>query len=276
MADNRVSDGACAVNLAKFMASVDVSAGPSGCWPWTRAINASGYGQFVESGTRRASWAHRAAWTFFRGHVSAGKCVLHSCGNKACVNPEHLRLSVAAEIGRRKFIERYEARFARYVDRLGGADACWLWTGCRAGNGYGRMSVGGRQRPAHRIAWTIANGPIPEGLFVCHTCDNPPCVNPAHLFLGTHRENMKDMASKGRSTAGERHPKAKLTEADVREIRHLCGGGMPQRRVAAQFGLCQQHVSELAAGKVWPHVESCERAQAAVEAFHALATERLK
>lgn len=96
-----------------------------------------------------------------------------------------------------------ETRFWAKVDRT---DDCWTWTAATTGSGYGRFghqNARGGWVAAHRFAYELANGPIPDGMFVCHKCDNPPCVNPSHLFLGTHQDNMRDMDAKGRRRGKE-------------------------------------------------------------------------
>lgn len=103
---------------------------------------------------------------------------------------------------------------------------CWLWDGCITSAGYGRMRVGGRPSLAHRASYEMHVGPIPPGMLVCHKCDVPGCVNPQHLFLGTQRDNMADMKSKGRASTGERHPRAKLTDFEVATLRAQFATGM--------------------------------------------------
>lgn len=112
-------------------------------------------------------------------------------------------------------------RFWLKVDQRGGPGACHPWTAARD-RGYGKFTIRGKgQFRAHRLAYELTIGPIPEGLNVLHHCDNPPCCNPAHLFLGTQQDNVNDMYAKGRGncSTGERSWRAKLTANDVREIR---------------------------------------------------------
>jgi len=136
---------------------------------------------------------------------------------------------------------------------------CWLWQGVKR-NGYGMLSADrtGKGIGAHRVSWMIHFGEIPDGLFVCHRCDNPSCVNPAHLFLGTLRDNHADMMAKGRdghgAAKGISNPSAKLTESQVKEIRAMAAQGMTQVEIGQRFGITQAHVSDIVLRKVWTHV----------------------
>jgi hypothetical protein len=124
---------------------------------------------------------------------------------------------------------------------------CWLWTAGKYGAGYGRFHIRRHAIRASRAAWLFTYGVIPRGLHVLHTCDNPLCVNPAHLFLGTHRDNMRDMAIKKRAktpdSRGERNGRMRLTDAQVREIRERIAAGEKQRDLAAEYGVAQATIS---------------------------------
>lgn len=145
-------------------------------------------------------------------------------------------------------------RFWKMVDRSGD---CWEWQGAKL-KGYGQLTMGNRRWLAHRLAWIFTNGEIPDALWVLHKCDNPPCVRPDHLFLGTQFDNMADAASKGRmpgpGLCGENVATAKLTEQDVREIRALHESGMPQRAIARRFRVTRQNVRCIVRRITWKEV----------------------
>lgn len=139
------------------------------------------------------------------------------------------------------------------VDRRG-PDECWLYTGRKDASGYGRYGKQGPNTYPHRIAWRLANGPIPTDLEVAHRCDVRACCNPAHLFLATHDENMADCRLKGRGARGERSGQAKLTEVKVRDIRARYRRGNA-KELAAEFGVSHGAVCDIVARRLWAHVE---------------------
>lgn len=146
----------------------------------------------------------------------------------------------------------------RFWEKVKRTDTCWLWTaGKLRSGGYGQFELNGNTMRAHRLAWEMTNGPIPKGLLICHRCDNPACVNPAHLFLGTARDNNADCLSKGRRVyaPGEKHPDAKLTEKDVREIRALAASKQVSlRAMARRYGMAHSSVRNVVIGRTWRHV----------------------
>jgi hypothetical protein len=136
-------------------------------------------------------------------------------------------------------------------------NGCLEWQGNRTWHGYGRLWTSGRHHVAHRVVWSRLRGPIPEGMIICHKCDNPPCINIEHLFLGTPADNSADMARKGRSprTRGTKSGAAKCTEDQVAEIIRLAKSGLMLKDIAKMYGYCPSHVGRIVNGKRWPHVE---------------------
>ncbi len=142
----------------------------------------------------------------------------------------------------------------RFWSKVKKTAGCWLWSGSLCSNGYGQFFFDARLRPAHQIAWQLAFGPIPAGLWVLHHCDVRNCVNPSHLFLGDREANTRDMLAKGRSVRGERNGHAKLCEADILEIRILWARGSTQQSIADLFEISQTLVSDIVHGRRWGHV----------------------
>lgn len=128
---------------------------------------------------------------------------------------------------------------------------CWVWRRSVDVYGYGVLRRGDKTLKAHRVAWEAFNGPIPPGMCVCHHCDNPPCVNPEHLFLGTQADNIRDRDAKGRQAdhRGEKHGQAKLTWVEVGIIRSLRGFSM--RQLASIFGVAHSQIFGIIHNKRW-------------------------
>jgi len=150
------------------------------------------------------------------------------------------------------------ARFFAKVDASGGPGACHLWLGCKT-RGYGRfgmwrLSRSNRGEYAHRLAYELVHGALPPGSVVMHSCDNPSCVNPAHLRAGSTADNVADKVAKARHRFGSRHCMAKLTEHDVARIREARGAGTRLSELAAVYGVSESTISVVARGITWKRV----------------------
>jgi hypothetical protein len=158
-----------------------------------------------------------------------------------------------------------------FWDHVEKSDGCWIWTGSRRAFGYGRTIVNGRPIAAHRAAWEQTHGPIPDGLLLLHTCDNPPCVRPDHMALGTQIDNLRDMTAKGRRAVGDRHPSHLnpalrqgerhgghlLSESDVITIRNSTIRGFRRgdlTKLAKTHGVTVSAIWDVVHGKSWRHL----------------------
>jgi hypothetical protein len=166
----------------------------------------------------------------------------------------------------------------RFWDKVKKTDSCWLWIGAKTKSGYGMIIMGrGKSVSAHRISYEMHYGVIPSGLYVCHHCDNPSCVNPNHLFAGTNSDNILDAVKKGRHGSathpeqiqrggehssrrrpecrprGESHALAKLTEKEVISIRSL-RGKVPRKEIATAFSVSEANIKAILARHTWRHI----------------------
>lgn len=158
----------------------------------------------------------------------------------------------------------------RFWSRVKKGPGCWEWTGAQFNRKwYGAFFMNGRNHSASRVSWMFHYGSIPNGLFVCHRCDNPKCVRPDHLFLGTAADNNGDMARKGRAASGKKHraslyPEsirrgeengaAKLSPVDIIVIRQCHAKGSSTRALAAAYGVCKTTISNIISRRTWAHI----------------------
>jgi hypothetical protein len=147
-------------------------------------------------------------------------------------------------------------RFWNKVDKSNG---CWVWTGGKSNKGYGRFKVKGSLVSSHRFSWELKHGKIPEGLLICHHCDNPSCVRPDHLFLGTYSDNKIDADKKGRSKhigpRGEKAGASKLTTEQVLKIRKLYqSGNLTLTKLGDKFGVAHNTIGDIIRRRTWKHI----------------------
>lgn len=151
---------------------------------------------------------------------------------------------------------------ARFWAKVSKSPGCWEWTGYLNNMGYGQLSLNNRCTYAHRYSWILAHGEIAKGLCVLHRCDNPKCVRPDHLFLGTKKQNSEDMMKKGRWTrpfirrsVGEQVHSSKLKAIDIPVIRGRIQSGEPLQVIARSFGVSHGAIYHIAKGNTWSHVQ---------------------
>lgn len=209
-----------------------------------------------------------APWVAYHGlHVPYGEC---QCGCGQDVLPATYTRPTFGYVkdAPQRFINGHagksppltpEERFWAKVDRSA-PDGCWNWIASRNKKGYGHFCFDNRVYQAHRFCYAMHYGSIPDGMYICHHCDNPSCVRPEHLFLGTHEDNTKDMIEKGRHLSpsrpkGELNGFSSLTDTQVMEIRHrYAQGGITQATLGNEYGVCQTTISAIVRRKRWQHI----------------------
>lgn len=266
--------------LAKRFWSKIKAGNPDECWPWLEGTTIAGnYGEFTFMG--RTVLSHRFAYELEVGPLRPRQELYHICDSTLCCNPAHLTTEImvqkqCAMCGayyqkekRRANMSKFCSRsclatfynlgkapitVSEFLDEMKESEGCWEWPCARDRDGYGkaydfRMK---KQRRAHVIALELVSGcPVASGMFVCHTCDNPPCVNPSHLFVGTLQDNVNDMVKKRRNAHGERSPLHKLTEAQILEIR---SSAIDPGILAERFGISRVHIKRVRNGHHWKHL----------------------
>jgi hypothetical protein len=221
----------------RFWAKVD-KRGPDECWEWTACTDNCGIGIFY---FKKSTKPHLFAWALKHGEIINGHSVLRLCQNKGCVNPDHYEL----KDDEKRFHSKY---------KKGSPDECWLWQAALGRRGYGRFQMNKVNQMAHRMAWAFKNGPIAEGLYVLHRCDVPGCVNPAHLYLGTHDDNMRDRNERDRVPKGETCVHSKYKEVDVLKARELYSNGVTIKEICIIIGIPRSSMSAMLSRRTWKHI----------------------
>lgn len=207
------------------------------CWIW---IGATSGNSAVTTIKGKTASVKKILYTDFN-RISMYSGYLHSsCHNKKCVNPQHL-------LSRDQY-------FMTFFE-INAVSGCWEWLGKKRG-GYGMFSADHKNHLAHRLMYVKYNGNIPENKNVCHKCDNPSCVNPQHLWLGTHQENMTDMITKKRDkkSYGSANHLATITEKEAREIKIKHKEGMNMREIHRALNISYRVIQHICAGESWKHI----------------------
>ena len=226
--------------------------GPDECWEWLAAHHPTNKAPRFQMPEGNVA-ARRIAYTLTYGEIPAGIRIMRTCQNLLCVNPKHMHAGLTYPF--KLSPDRVAKRFWAKAD-CSDPDSCWEWQRAKGPCGYGEFKIAGKSATASRVAYELAHGPIPKGMCVCHTCDNPACVNPGHLYLGSPAINARDRAVHGRQQhlKGTLNPHAKLTEAQIPEIRAARASGESTVSLARKYGVCQSVISAVVCRKTWTHI----------------------
>jgi HNH endonuclease len=240
--------------IVKFWENTEKSNNLYGCWNWKGFLDKSGLpvirvaNGIIGGKQSLKEYSPRQISKYLSGEkISEKKHCLPNCGNKLCVNPEHL-------------VRGDEARFWNKVQKLTEPDSCWIWIGAEDKNGYGKFKVSSNGKDihirAHRYSWELFIGRKTSSKFLlCHHCDNPRCVNPHHLFLGTNQDNADDCVSKQRHGFGEKNGASKLTEQQVLEIKRLYHNQQTTIvSLATRYNCGKSTISDIVINKTWKHL----------------------
>jgi hypothetical protein len=212
----------------------------NGCW----TLGAYG-GNRAQIRYRGKNFSARTLlWEQLHGKIPAGRQLRADCRDKKCVNPFHCRVASGT----------MEQRLETWSKKK--ENGCIEWFGCVGGGGYGLIRVLGKNYPAHRVAYSLRHGKIPKGMVVCHHCDNPPCVNVDHLFLGTVQDNATDMVEKGRANCGVDHHSHKLNPEKVLQIRSRYQEGESVCSLSKEFGIGPTSTQKVIDRVTWKHVHA--------------------
>lgn len=214
------------------------------CRLWRGAIDRAGHGVIVDRG--KVYRVRKLTWELCFGQIPEGVRLYQLCTNSHCIRTTHLRLG------------QVEDRIARHVTPQG---ECRVWAGKihQGRDARARTRWNGKNHYVPRIVWELAHGSIPEGMVVCHACDNSLCLRTSHLFLGSQEENVRDRNKKGRDNprTGRTHHDAKLDEEKVRHIREvLVPQGLSRSAIAKMYGVSKPAIKQVALGRTWKHVKS--------------------
>lgn len=237
--------------------------GDDECWLWTGCTGHGDVPQWSPSkGSGVSRYPVRAMWEFANGLIPESTKIRKLCGVARCCNPKHMKL-----------FDELSDRFWSKADKTpgNGIGDCWFWTSTidKMGRGTFKVSAKRGNVQAHRQAYELAKGAIPEGLCVLHVCDVGKCVNPDHLFVGTQKDNVQDAINKGRwivpynrdkqdmtdKQVGSKNNYAKLDEDKVKEIKKMLDRGLTHKTIASYFDVSRATIGAIHTGKAWTHVK---------------------
>jgi len=227
-----------------------------GCWLWQGKPDKTGYGRLRAGG--KTLYVTRVAWELANGPVPQGQYLHHTCANRLCVRPDHMsleRLQPAVPKGTKRQRRRDPGDIWEHVDK---GPECWIWRRSPVTVRY-LDNLTERRTTVQQLAWISTYGSVPEGLCVIRACPSPGCVRPDHLMLGSKTAVSKVRNIYGHTARGESHGRARLSAADVYEIRRLADSGHDVAEITRRFGISRSHALEIIMRRAWQHLPEKSR-----------------